>query len=76
MSEPYRIRNIGLSELDAISNKLATLFRAAGLTGDALDHAIANAFRPALISIDNDRDVKAQAVEQQDQQRAHLRVVT
>ena len=76
MSDPYRIRNIPMVELDAISNKLATLFRAAGLTGDVLDHAIANAFRSSLISIDDDRDAKAQRSEQKDQQRVHLRVVT
>jgi hypothetical protein len=71
----YRIRNIGLIELDQIHNRLATHFRAAGLTGDVLDHAIADAFRSSLISIDNDRDAKAQADAEKDTRRAHLQVV-
>jgi hypothetical protein len=75
MMDSYRIRNIGAVELDAIHNRLKTHFLAAGLKGVELDYAIAAAFRSSLISIDNDRDAKAQAKSEKQAKRAHLKVV-
>lgn len=71
----YRIRNITLAETDAIHNRLATHFRAAGLTGDALDAAIASAFRSSLVSIDDDRDNKAKAEAEKQAKRSNLKLV-
>lgn len=73
--DSYRIRHISEVEADAIHNRLATHFRAAGLTGDALDKAIAAAFRASLVAIDADRDAKAQAESERQERRAHLSLV-
>jgi len=71
----YHIRNIGISEADAIHQRVATNLRAAGLTGQALDEAIAPAFRSILMSVDADRDAKAEAEAEKERSRAKFRIV-
>jgi hypothetical protein len=73
--DSYRVRHISEVEADAMHNRLATHFIAAGLTGDALDEAIAAAFRVSLIAIDTDRDTKAKAEVERQERRTHLSIV-
>jgi hypothetical protein len=53
--------NIDLTEADRVHEKLRTTFVAAGLKGGELDDAIANAFGPAIESIEASRQIKIDA---------------
>jgi hypothetical protein len=46
-------------ELLTLYDKLSRAFKAAGLTGQALDQAISDALTPTLVTIEADRKAKA-----------------
>ena len=63
-----KLSHISVDEMNALHEQLAAAFTIAGLKGDDLDKAIASALTPSLISIEADRQAKAD-------QRSKLRVV-
>jgi hypothetical protein len=53
------LKHVSVSELDRLHEKLAGAFRVSGLTGDALDKAIAAALTPSLREIEAVRQAEA-----------------